>query len=241
VTADQLGRQESWFHAVSFHTVLAALCPLVPVPFVDTFLLQRVKKSMTRGLARDLRVALTEPQVAVLAGAVDLEPARGCLPGCLGASGKLGLALLKRLFTKLVFVLTFKESVEHAQEVFYEGVLLQHALTVHRSALPESGADDERQARARELRKAIDGVLGDVQTGVVRAIVAGVLRGARQALLEGARILVTAGTAPDESTPLPVAEEAKVLEGVTSRLREALWKEQETIVLLRRRLDARLA
>jgi uncharacterized protein (DUF697 family) len=239
VTADALGRHEAWFHAVSFHAVLAALCPLVPVPLVDTLLLQQVRKSMTRSLALDLGVALSEPQVAVLAGAVDLDPGRGCLVGCFAASGKLGLAVLKQLVTKLVIFFTFKEGVENAAEVFYEGVLLQHALTAHRHVLPTT--DDERQAGARQLRKAIDGVLADVQGGAILGIIGGVLRGARQALAEGARLLAKDRIARDEDAPLPVAEEAQVLEGVTTRLRDALWKEQETIVLLRRRLDERIA
>jgi hypothetical protein len=241
VTADALGRDEAWFQAVSFHAVLAALCPLVPIPLLDKLLMGQVKKSMTRSLAVDLGVALSEPQVAVLAGAVDLDPGRGCLLGCLAASGKLGLVLLKQLVTKLVVLFTFKESVEDATELFYEGVLLQHGLTVHRSVLPEVSTDDDRQAGARKLRRAIDGVLGDVHVGAIRQTVAGVLRGARQALVEGARLLANDRTVPNADAPLPVAEEARVLAGVTTRLREALWKEQETIVLLRRRLDERLA
>ena len=91
------------------------------------------------------------------------------------------------------------------------------------------------------MRKGIDFVLGDVPSGAIRLVVDGVLRGARQALVEGARILVRDGTAHGDGTPLPVDEEARVLEGVTNRLRDALWNEQETIVLLRRGLDARLA
>ena len=241
MTATALGREEAWFQAVSFHAVLAALCPLVPVPLVDDILVGQVKKHMTRGLAQELGQALSDPQIAVLAGAVNLEPGSGLGRGCLRASVKLGLALLKALFSKLVFVLAFKKSVDWADEVFREGVLLHHALTRHRGVLPENSADDDLQARARHMRKAIDFVLGDVPSGAIRIVVDGVLRGARQALVEGARILVRDGKARDEGAPLPVDEEAKVLEGVTNRLRDALWNEQETIVLLRRGLDARLA
>ncbi len=239
MSGDPVRRDEAWFHAVSYHAVLSALCPLVPVPLVDSLLLGQVKKSMTRSLAKDLRVPLSEPQVAVLAGAVDLDPGRGCLVGCVTAAGKLGLVVVKRLVTKLVVLFTFKESVENAAEVFYEGVLLQHALTVHRAILPDT--DDERQAAARRLRKAIDAVLEEVQGGAILGIVGGVLRGARQTLIEAARLLAKHRTARDENAPLETGEEAEVLSGVTLRMRDALWKEQETILLLRRRLDERIA
>ena len=238
MTAEALGREEPWFQAVSFHAVLAALCPLVPVPFVDDILVGRVKKHMTRGLAQELGAELSEPQIAVLAGAVDLEPSGALLRGCLGASVKLGLALLKAVFSKLVFVLAFKKSVEQAEEVFREGVLLHHALTTHRGRLPERSADDNLQARARHLRKAIDVALDGVPAGAVRLVVGGVLRGARHTLVEGARVLAKGWR--DEEAPLRVAEETKVLESVTTRLRDALWAEQETIVRLRGALDASL-
>jgi hypothetical protein len=237
VTAKALGREEPWFQAVSFHAVLAALCPLVPLPLVDDILVGKVKKHMTRGLAQELGVPLGEPQIAVLAGAVDLEPGGALLRGCLGASVKLGLALLKALFSKLVFVLAFKKSVELAEEVFREGVLLHHAFTTHRALLPEKGVDDPLQARARHLRKAIDLALDAVPAGAVRLVVDGVFRGARNALVEGARVLAAAGRDEDA---LPVADEARVLESVTNRLRDALWAEQETIVRLRGALDASL-
>jgi hypothetical protein len=239
VTAAALGREEPWFQAVSFNAVLGAVCPLVPVPFVDDILVGQVKKRMTRGLAQELGVHLSEPQIAVLAGVVDLAPGGGLLRGCLGASGKLGLALLKSIFTKLVFVLAFKKSVDAADEIFREGVLLHYALTKHRGLLPENGADDDLQARARHLRKAIDLALGDVPSGAIRLVVDGVLRGAHQALFEAARVVARAWR--DEGTELPVAEETKVLESVTNRLRDALWGEQETIVRLRAALDQRLA
>jgi hypothetical protein len=237
VTAQALGREEPWFQAVSFHAVLAALCPLVPVPFVDDILVGQVRKHMTRGLAHELGVPLSEPQIAVLAGTVDLEPGSALLRGCLGGSVKLGLALLKAIFSKLVFVLAFKKSVEQAEEVFREGVLLHHALTTHRGVLPENSADDDLQASARRLRKAIDVALERVPAGAVRLVVDGVFRGARHALVEGARILATSGRGEDA---LPVAEEARVLQSVTTRLRDALWAEQETIVRLRGALDASL-
>jgi uncharacterized protein (DUF697 family) len=232
-----------WFDVVTFHAILAGLCPLIPIPFVDDLVLVQVRKRMVREVADKLGRSLEEPDVAVLSGAAQLEPGRGCVAGCLVVGAKITVSLVLRFFKKVVVFLTLKEAVDKASLAFYEGVLLHHALTSHGAVLRQ---DDERQAGARRMRRAVVKALRDVELRPIQRIVAGIFQGSKDALAEGAKILARGRTRATEAeggveVPLPVAEEAAALSGLTERLREALWKEQGTISLLRGRLDARLA
>lgn len=44
----------SWFRQVTFHSLLAGLCPIIPVPFLDDRVLAGVRRKMVRDLAAEL-------------------------------------------------------------------------------------------------------------------------------------------------------------------------------------------
>jgi|GEM_PF-444257 len=116
----------SWFRQVTFHSLLAGLCPLIPIPFLDDRVLAGVRRKMVRDLAAERgltgSLALDRERVDVLAGT------RGESRGCLGWIGwiafSLTLRLLAKLFRKILIIFAVKESVDTASRVFHEGYLL---------------------------------------------------------------------------------------------------------------------
>ncbi len=218
---------------MTFYSLLAGLCPLIPVPFVDDRVLAAVRRRLVRELARERGAALTARQVDYLAGTA--RAPRGCL-GWLGwAAWSLTVRLLAKLLRKVLLVFAVKESVDTASRTFHEGYLLHAALD---PAAPGAPAPADELAAWR-VRWAIEGALGEVDPRPVDQAVKRVFRGSRRALRRGARLLAAPFRRGGRGeADLPEDEEERLLGGVVDRLAGELSREQGYLAALEVRFRA---
>lgn len=207
-----------WFRRVTFYSVLAGLCPLIPVPFLDDRALAAVKRRMTAELARERAVPLTPLQVDYLAGTWR-EP-RGCLGQAARAAMALTVKLAGKLFRKLVIVLAVKEAVDAASRAFHEGYLL-HLLFDPGEPATRAPTGEEEAWRARW---AVDQAVSELDPRPVNQAMKRAFRGSRALLFRGSRVLgrsVRTGAAASAE-----AEEERLLGGLLDRLAAELWEER---------------
>jgi hypothetical protein len=107
-------------------SLLAGLCSLVPVPFLDAWLERRCRAHLYAGLARAHGVTFPTAQSDVLLAAHD-----GWMPGCVAG---LVYAIVKKIFRTFFFFLTLVDVVHGASVTALRGVLVEAAFA--RGALP---------------------------------------------------------------------------------------------------------
>lgn len=212
-----------WFRRVTFYSLLAGLCPLIPVPFLDDRVLAAVRRSLVRTLARERGVVLTPAQLEYLAGTYRV--ARGCWQQAGGAVYAVTVKLLGKIFRKVVVFLAVKEGVDTASRVFHEGYLL-HLLFDPAEPGTEAPADDLAAWRARW---ALEGAVAEADPRPVNQAIKRAFRGSRGLLREGARVLARSASSRRGSLrpgELPEAEEERLLGGLRDRLAAELWEER---------------
>lgn len=214
---------EPWFRRVVLYSLLAAPCPLVPVPLLDDWVESRVRKRMVVDLARG-RVPLSEREVAILAG---LEaPASGCFVLALLVTGfRLVFKLLGGLFRKVLFFLTIKDCVTATSRTFHEGYLLHRALDG-----PSAGLD------AHRVRRAVEAAIREVDPRPVRGVIRGVLATGKAALVGTARLFGNtfrrrADRVAGEAA-LPVDEGEALVGGLVDQLAAALGQDRDHLARL---------
>ena len=211
-----------WFREVTFYSVLAGLCPLVPVPFLDDRVLAAVRRAQVRALARERGVALTPVQLEYLAGTYRV--ARGCWEQAGRAAYALTVKLLGKLFRKVFVFLAVKEGVDTASRAFHEGYLL-HLLFDPAEPATRAPADDLAAWRARW---AMEGALAEVDPRPVNQAIRRAFRGSLGLLRNGARVLARSARRRGRrgGGGLPEAEEERIVGGVRDRLAAELWEQQ---------------
>jgi len=142
------------------YALLTSLCALIPVPFLDTFAENRVRRALVRRVAADQGVTLPPSDVKAVA---DL-PSTGC-------SGMLAALLwwpVKKLLKTVATVFLVKGLVDAASEMVHRSLMVHHA--VSEGFLPGS---------AERVRRAMDRALDHVDTRVVERAFFGRLRNPR--------------------------------------------------------------
>ncbi len=241
---------------MTFHSVLAGLCPLIPVPFLDDRVLASVRRRMVRDLAAERGVVLDAERVDVLAG-VGRER-RGCLGTAAWIAFSLTVRLLGKLFRKVLIVFAVKESVDTASQTFHEGYLLHLAFewSADWARAPAGGVDPgpaEPGAaglwtldaeRARSLRRLIERAVAETDPRPIEQALRRTFRGSRGLLRRAARLLGRAagrsGARTDDRSTLPEAEERRLLGGLIDRLVAALWEERGYLTALEERFRGHL-
>ncbi|HEX4952144.1 MAG TPA: hypothetical protein VF017_01950 [Thermoanaerobaculia bacterium] len=218
-----------WFQRVTFHSTLAALCPLIPIPFLDDWALAWVRRRQVAEALAARHLAATDWHVAVLAGE-KLEAHRG---GCLLATAfgwtvKAVIYVVKRLFRKLLIFLAIKDGADKFSLVFHEGYLLHHAM--ERGVLtPASMADPNEVIR---VRLALERACGEIDARPVNQLVRRILRGSRGLLREAARGLGRVlrrqrrGEGTADTAGGVEAEQERLLGSLTDRLMADLWHQE---------------
>lgn len=179
---------EPWFRRVTFYGLLAGLCPLIPVPFLDDRVLDWVRRRMVFEQLRGARaVAATPAPVRVLAGSDEGGLLDGCWSGCLVMPVfKVIVYLVRKVFSKILVLLTLNQCVDRFSETFHLGYLLHHALV---AGLLDPAAPPASPASPAEVRGAIRDTLDEIDPRPVRQLVARSLKGSRRVLLQASRYL----------------------------------------------------
>jgi hypothetical protein len=224
-----------WFRAVVWDSMLGALCPLLPIPFVDDLLLARMRRRMVERIAGRWQVALQPAQLALLAG--------GRRRGVLRFLLKAAIYPVKEVVRKVLYFLAVKDAVDTFSLLFHQGYLLHAALS--RGALGRGGPTDD--ARVAATATAVHGALAATNTRPLRRLLVGVLRNSRELLRATVRWLASRLGGRRDAAPAmtAVADQGATrqqlgspeAEQLLDRLLLALWGERGYL----EQLDAELA
>lgn len=233
-------------------SLLAGLCPLIPLPFIDDWAENVVRRRAVRDALAGQGVEPTPGDVEILAGLEKEAAAGGCLKrAILFPFVKIFYYVLKKMVRKIIYILAVNDAAEVATSVLQENWLLRRALAAGELATPP-GHRLDRDA-ARRLRGAIDAAIADTTTAPLQRAVGKAFRGSRKVLMRAARVLglwakderraVGSGSAGKERAAgeLPVEEERRQLSGLVDGLVGAVMLERDHLASLERRFDAELA
>lgn len=106
---------------IARQSILVALAALIPIPFVDTWLQDRLRAEMTRGIAHHHGVELRGETVARLS-TVQGNLLLGCMLGVVWWP-------IKKLIRKVVYVLAMKDSLDSLANTIVWGWMLNEALS----------------------------------------------------------------------------------------------------------------
>lgn len=215
--------RETWFRRLTFFSLLAGLCPLIPVPFVDDWVLSRVRLRMGREILAVRGLEASREQLRRLAGLESRDFWQGCLStAVLLPLFKLVVYLVKKVIRKVVLILTLKECSDRFSEAFHEGFLLHGAtllgdLGKGGKVLPEAAA---------AVRQGIVQACEEVDPRPIHQLVKRGLGGSRWLLVTGSRRLARLfrrGREDSEATEEGLRSEERLLAGLIDRLSSALW------------------
>jgi hypothetical protein len=178
-------------HTIALHAVLAGLCPLVPIPFLDDALERRVRKSLGRSLAPEL----PRPSSDYLAGA--FETRVGCAWMIL-LPFKLAGKLVLKLFRKITIILSLKQAVDTTSRVLHEGWLIAYAR--------REGHLLDPNYPPSVVRAAIETACRNIDPRPVEQAIKRLYRASRSTLRKAMRLLVAA-----RGKAVPLAAEDEVL------------------------------
>lgn len=239
---------------LSLISLFAALCPLIPVPWLDDLAERVVRRRAVADLLRERGVEPTPGDVEVLAGLV--RPRRGCVEWVIWPLTGVLLYLAKKVFRKVLFVLALGDAVRAASELFHDAYLLSHALDRGWLAAGPGGRIDRDQARW--VRWAIESTTAETDPAPVRGAVRRSLAGSGR-LLSGEAVRLGGWLAAERrqqetasggggavieeraADDLPVDGEAPRLSGLARTLAGALGVEETYRRRLEERLDRHLA
>jgi hypothetical protein len=217
------------FRRLTFYSVLAGLCPLIPVPFLDDWVLGRIRRWMVKDLAGREGLSPGSREVEILAGGSD-PSSWGCVGFLVWLVTKVVVKLITKLTRKVLIFLAIKDGVEQGVEVFHEGYLIAFAASGPRAHwVEDSGGAEALRTATRETLKGWD-------LSPVRQVMNATFSGSLAVLREGAALLrrgfrrrpkgQDAETSRNRESEV-LEEESQLLGAVVDRLAEALWGDRD--------------
>lgn len=173
------------------YSLLAGACPLIPLPLLDDWILDRVRRRLVSRLGSAEGYAPPSPALGVLADRdpTDWRPealARGCLRKVFVAPVVFVYKrILRKLLRKILFVLAIKDAVDEFSTTFHHGWLLRHAFA--------HGHHPTTRAATWTLRRQIDAVRDEIDPRPVESAVRSAFRHSRRVLRKAARIVAKLG------------------------------------------------
>lgn len=231
------------FRRLTFYSVLAGLFPLIPVPFVDDWAIELIRRRMVRELGESRDLDLTEEEVGLLVGTGERR-----WPGLLKGSAMLvrrGVGkVVGKIFKTVFYALLLREGIHRAVETFVEGYLLLYAAGVPQALRP-AGRTPER---VRAVRTAVVSTMKEADVTAIHKAIGRSFQGSFDLLLEAAAKLggllgrFRSAPAPaDVTEEVPLQGEEELLGGFVDRLAATLWGDHEYFESLERAFDERLA
>ncbi len=201
---------------IVFHSVLAGLTPLIPIPFADDMVKAYVQRRCIRLISEAYGPPLDKPDLTILAD----DPDTGFFRG---AVSTIVLYPVKKIFRKTFFVLEIKRAVDTLSETFHRGFLMEHAF--------QSGWVGRHPAAA--IRRALDAACGEVGVKPVERAFFSTLRQSRDLTAAAADLLyqslkaLVVARKPDEAAIAAAVEavekdEERLLAGIVDKLLTAV-------------------
>lgn len=228
------------FRRLTFFSVLAGLCPLIPVPFVDDWALGLIQRRMVRDLGENRRLGLQESEVQILT-----EGNEKRWPGVVKGSALLvrrgARKVVGKLFKTAFYALLLRDGIHRAVETFVQGYLLLYAARIPNGLRP-AGRTPER---VRAVRDAVMATLKEADVTPIHKAMGRSFRRSFDLLAKAAGLLGTvlgrfrSGSGKGDAVPLQ--EEEELLGGFVDNLAATLWGDQEYFEGLERAFDERFA
>ncbi len=168
-----------------FYGLLTGLCPLIPAPFVDDWVRDRIRRRLVDELASHHAPTLGADERSHLARGPS-QSLSGCIAGCAtGAPIRLTVYVVSRIFRstfrKIFIFLAFKDAADTFSRTLHEGHLLRHAF--------EQGWMTGQPDNTVRMRQALVDACDDVDTGAIQRVARGVMTSSRRLFRQGARQL----------------------------------------------------
>ena len=169
---------------------MGGLTPLIPIPLLDDLFFGYFLRSMAKKLADSHQITLSGEEIKILTA----QKGRGCALGCLGT---ILLYPLKKILSKIFFILEWKRAADTIGRTYYFGFLLDGALE----------ANFVESYGVARVRAAIDAVLARTNTSFVARAALGVMNGSKGSIRNWAARLL--GSTPRGAGEREVAEAAQ--------------------------------
>ena len=231
------------------YSVTTGLCPLIPIPFLDDWTRDLLRRRHVAGIAGSHGLQPDNEALSVLALGEQLWSPSGCLRGCLLVGLlKSSLYVVRKLFLKVfrtvMIFLTLRTCSLELSRSFHEAFLLDHGMRL--GALPQDMTQIPRE-RVLGLRQAVEDTVQEVDAGpvtrVVRATLAssgGLLRHAAKSLGKKLQTLRRRQTDEAEIGRQLDLEGSEELSRLIDELTTRLANETEYLEELKARLEQRL-
>jgi hypothetical protein len=229
------------FRRLTFFSVLAGLCPLLPIPLLDDWALERVQRRMVHDLGASRDLGLTEEEVRILAGAGERRLWPGFVKGTSMAVRSGARRVLGKMFKTGFYFLLMRDSVHRAVEAFIQGYLFLYAARLP-MGLRTAGRTEER---VRAVRAAVVETLREEDVAPIHQAIGRAFRRSFDLVLKAAGRLgsvfarLRSGEPADETEALQ--EEEEILGGFVDRLAASLWGNEEYFERLERSFVERLS
>ena len=205
---------------IAAHSALAGLCPLIPMPYVDDFVIRRVARRMCSDLyaAHGLSLSVSGERVLTEAPTAWLR----------GAATSVALFPVRKLLRRVVYLLAIRDCADVASHVFHDGWLLAHLLE-HGKTAGKHGPSLEDTRYLKKVRAAMLRTYKDIDPAPLKRALFGTFAGARVGVehaVEAIQRRRRGGDAVHAPNPEGVAHDASV-ESVAGRMRDAAmgqWK-----------------
>ena len=222
--------------SITTSAIMAGICALSPVPFIDDLFIGAIRRHAVRRIFRARGKELTWGQARALT-----RSNRNVVLGCL-----LGVVVypIRKIFRKVFYIFTVKEAVEVATRLLHQGRLVEHALAAGSLSVDELGTSKEPLAR---LNLTIQQTCGEANTDSIVRIFETSFAGGRAFLRSLGRRAVRILRAlnvmrqPDAVDALPGQLDGERERGLLADLHTALLGEEAYFAGLTERFDKRWA
>ena len=173
------GADSGGLRRVLWYGVLAGLCPLIPIPFLDDVIIKRLRKRMIRGQLTRAGLEPAGAQINLFTHEASQIRLLGCLFGAVWV-------VVKKVLRKLIYVFAIKDCVDNASRVVHHGWLVQYAL--NRGALDAQTLQHGNESIKR-VRDAVLHASDNLDTRPFNQALKRLFRGS-SALIKGAAVAV---------------------------------------------------
>lgn len=217
---------------VAAYSALAGLCPLIPLPYVDDFLIRRVTRRMHGALYDAHGLSLTGSGERVLTEAPSAWMR--------GAATSLALFPVRKLLRKVVYLLAIRDCADVASSVFHDGWLVARLLEQNdRGSKHGRSLEDTRYLQ--KVRKAMLRTYKEVDPAPFKRALLGAFAGARVGVEHAAQAIQRRrGGEAVQAPVLEGVEHDKRVEPVARRMRTAAMSQWQYLDALEQRFRKHL-
>lgn len=179
-------------HKIAAYSLVAGLCVLIPVPILDDWARDLMRKRQALELARRRGVELSDVDGKALACGYRPASPQGCAVGCLRSAVVtpirfVVLGIFRKVVRKVLFFLTLKDVADTVSQTLHEGWLVHHALTLGALDGVTATATRTPAGPVLDVRRAIETACAEVDPRPIGKLATATVRGSRRIVRRAGR------------------------------------------------------